>query len=143
LCEGAFPLMETDEMNFRILQGAARALKPGGILIQTTLNGLFPLFHSVKDFLAQAGTGQAATTESTFDLLTFRDHNTTVIEDDAGHRHELACNERYYIPSEMTWLLHSAGFAHVVIFGAKLGAYSRADRLTPDDFEMLIVATKP
>ena len=27
LCEGAFPLMETDEMNYRILQSAARALK--------------------------------------------------------------------------------------------------------------------
>mgnify|MGYP000864395444 FL=1 len=68
LCEGAFPLMETDDMNFRILQGAARALRPGGKLIFTTLNGLFPLFHSVKDFLdAAARPGQAATLRSTFD----------------------------------------------------------------------------
>ncbi len=52
LCEGAFPLMETDEMNFRILQNATKALKENGKLIFTTLNGLFPLFHSVKDFLA-------------------------------------------------------------------------------------------
>jgi hypothetical protein len=51
LCEGAFPLMETDEMNFKILQNTANALKPGSKLILTTLNGLFPLFHSVKDFL--------------------------------------------------------------------------------------------
>ena len=50
LCEGAFPLMETDEMNFQILQSAASSLKPNGKLIFTTLNGLFPLFHSVKDF---------------------------------------------------------------------------------------------
>jgi len=50
LCEGAFPLMETDEMNFQILQNAANALKPKGKLIFTTLNGLFPLFHSVKEF---------------------------------------------------------------------------------------------
>ena len=47
LCEGSFPLMETDEMNFQILKNAAKALKPGGKLIFTTLNGLFPLFHSV------------------------------------------------------------------------------------------------
>ena len=39
LCEGAFPLMETDEMNFQILQNAANALKPKGKLIFTTLNG--------------------------------------------------------------------------------------------------------
>lgn len=51
LCEGAFPLMETDEMNFQIRQVAVRALNPGGKLIFTTLNGLFPLFHSVKEFL--------------------------------------------------------------------------------------------
>jgi len=30
LCEGSFPLMETDEMNYRILENAAKALKPGG-----------------------------------------------------------------------------------------------------------------
>jgi len=44
LCEGAFSLMETDEMNYEILKGAARALRPGGKLIFTTLNGLFPLY---------------------------------------------------------------------------------------------------
>jgi len=54
ICEGAFPLMETDEMNFQILQSAAKALKDNGKFIFTTLNGLFPLFHSVKEFLNQA-----------------------------------------------------------------------------------------
>ena len=53
LCEGAFPLMETDEMNFQILKNTSNALKPKGKLIFTTLNGLFPLFHSVKEFLAK------------------------------------------------------------------------------------------
>jgi 2-polyprenyl-3-methyl-5-hydroxy-6-metoxy-1,4-benzoquinol methylase len=143
LCEGAFPLMETDEMNFHILQGAARALRPGGKLVFTTLNGLFPLFHSVKDFLAKAAAeGNAQTTASSFDLMTFRDRNTTVFEDDDGNRKELACNERYYVPSEITWLLKTAGFRAPEIFGAKLGAYSRADALTPDDFEMLVIAEK-
>jgi len=69
VCEGAFPLMETDEMNFRIIQNAARALKSGGKLILTTLNGLFPLFHSVKDFVNAAG-GDSVTTENSFDLMT-------------------------------------------------------------------------
>ncbi len=52
LCEGAFPLMETDEMNYQILQTPPRALSHKGKLIFTTLNGLFPLFHSVTEFHA-------------------------------------------------------------------------------------------
>jgi 2-polyprenyl-3-methyl-5-hydroxy-6-metoxy-1,4-benzoquinol methylase len=46
LCEGGFSLMETDEMNFSILKNAVAALRPGGKLIFTTLNGLFPLLFS-------------------------------------------------------------------------------------------------
>ncbi len=65
ICEGAFPLMETDEMNFQILENAAKALKEKGKLIFTTLNGLFPLFHSVKDFLANAAKEDNATYEVT------------------------------------------------------------------------------
>jgi hypothetical protein len=48
LCEGAFPLMETDEMNYEILKNAAKTLKDYGEIIFTTLNGLFPLYHSVE-----------------------------------------------------------------------------------------------
>lgn len=49
-CEGAFPLMETDEKNFVILQHATGALRPNGKLMLTTLNALFPLFHSGQGF---------------------------------------------------------------------------------------------
>jgi len=143
LCEGSFPLMETDEMNFQILQSAAKALKPGGKLIFTTLNGLFPLFHSVKDFLESSSQeGNAMTTENSFDLMTFRDHNITTFEDDNGIQKELNCNERYYVPSEISWLLKSLNFNTVEIFGATLGAFSRHDKLTTEDFEMLVVAEK-
>ncbi|HQB08446.1 MAG TPA: class I SAM-dependent methyltransferase, partial [bacterium] len=48
LCEGGFPLMETDEMNFEILKNVSRSLNKNGKLIFTTLNGLFPLYHSVE-----------------------------------------------------------------------------------------------
>ncbi|HOW43728.1 MAG TPA: class I SAM-dependent methyltransferase [Candidatus Aminicenantes bacterium] len=143
LCEGAFPLMETDEMNYAILRGAARALKPGGQLIFTTLNGLFPLFHSVKEFLdREKGEGGAECRESSFDLMTFRDRNVTSVVDDSGNKKELRCDERYYVPSEIAWLLKSLGFRGIGIFAARLGAFSRADALTPDEFEMLVVAEK-
>lgn len=54
LCEGGFALMETDEMNFAILNGATQALKSGGTLILTTLNALFPLAQSIELFMNQA-----------------------------------------------------------------------------------------
>lgn len=143
ICEGAFPLMETDEMNFQILRNSARALKENGKIVLTTLNGLFPLFHSVKDFLAsQTKEGNAIYAENSFDIMTFRDINKTTFVDDNGIEKELVCNERYYIPSEITWLLKSLGFKTIEIFGAKLGKFSRNDLLTAEDFEMLIIASK-
>jgi len=87
ICEGAFPLMETDEMNFQILKNVADALLPKGKLIFTTLNALFPLFHSVKDFLdSKAGEGNARTNSLSFDLMTFREHSTLHVEDDLGNK---------------------------------------------------------
>jgi 2-polyprenyl-3-methyl-5-hydroxy-6-metoxy-1,4-benzoquinol methylase len=143
LCEGAFPLMETDEMNFQILQNAAQALTPNGKLILTTLNGLFPLVHSVTDFLAsETKEGNATYVSQSFDPMTLRDHNTTYVEDDLGNKKELHCNERYYVPSEITWLLKTLDFKTVDIFGAKLGAFSRADKLSTEDYEMLVIAEK-
>ncbi|HNS16872.1 MAG TPA: class I SAM-dependent methyltransferase [Bacteroidales bacterium] len=143
LCEGAFPLMETDEMNFRILQNAACALKDDGKLIFTTLNGFFPIFHSVKDFLdAGRVEGNAVEENITFDLMTFRDRSTLRMKDDSGQEKELDCNQRYYVPTEITWLLKSLNFRKIEIFGAKLGAFSRSDQLTTEDFEMLVIAEK-
>jgi 2-polyprenyl-3-methyl-5-hydroxy-6-metoxy-1,4-benzoquinol methylase len=143
LCEGGFSLMETDEMNFEILKNATKALRSKGKLIFTTLNGLFPLFHSVNEFYESAQKeGQSQCKECSFDLVTFRDYNTVVFEDDSGNKRELKCNERYYVPSEITWFLKTLGYKKIDIFGAKLGAYSRNDKLTPDDFEMLVVGEK-
>jgi len=141
ICEGAFPLMESDEMNFSILQNACNSLKHGGKLIQTTLNGLFPLFHSVKEFMDK-GDNVGQSSGNTFDLMTFRDLSVYEIEDDHGNMKSLKCNERYYVPSEMSWLLKSAGFKKADIFGCKLGAFSRGDVLTSEDFEMLVVSEK-
>jgi len=143
LCEGGFSLMETDEMNFEILKNATKALKDKGKFIFTTLNGLFPLFHSVKEFYESAAKeGNSACKNCSFDLMTFRDHNTVEFEDDSGTKKELTCNERYYVPTEITWLLKTLKFAKIDIFGAKLGTFSRNNKLTTEDFEMLVIAEK-
>lgn len=143
LCEGAFPLMETDEMNFQILRNVTKLLKKQGKFIFTTLNGLFPLHHSVEAFCASENDNtHASSKNNSFDLMTFRDHNITEIADDSGIKRTLECDERYYVPSEITWLLKTLGYHKIDIFGAKLGAFSRNDILTSKDFEMLVVAEK-
>ncbi|MGI6483008.1 MAG: class I SAM-dependent methyltransferase [Methanobacterium sp.] len=139
ICEGAFPLMETDEMNFNILESAARSLNKKGKLILTTLNGLFPLFHSVKDFINSDSTSQT-NKNNTFDLMTFRDIYQLEIEGDDGCKMNLNCNERYYVPSEINWLLKSIGFKKIDIYGCQIGAFSRDVPLTTENYEMLVIA---
>lgn len=142
ICEGAFALMETDEMNFAILKNAYNTLKAGGKFIFTTLNGLFPLYHSVKDFINSENIGNDVSEGNTFDLMTFRDYSVLKTKDDNGKEKILNCNERYYVPPEITWLLKSIGFGKTEIFGCKLGAYSREDKLTTEDYEMLVISEK-
>lgn len=140
ICEGAFSLMETDEMNFEILQSAAKALKDNGKIIFTTLNALFPLCHTEKGPENSDSNGMLSNNK--FDFTTFRETSVLKITDDSGNEKEMICNERYYTPSEITWLLKSLNFREIGIYGCKLGAFSRGDELTKNDFEILVVAQK-
>jgi 2-polyprenyl-3-methyl-5-hydroxy-6-metoxy-1,4-benzoquinol methylase len=143
LCEGAFSLMETDEMNFKILENAEKALKSGGKFIFTTLNALFPLFHSVKDFInANVESTDSKSETNTFDLMTFRDYSKFTTRDDSGNEKTLHCNERYYTPSEINWLLKSLNFKGIGIFGCNTGDFNRKNKLTKENYEMLVVAEK-
>jgi SAM-dependent methyltransferase len=143
LCEGGFSLMETDAMNFAILESVSRALKQPCKFIFTALNGLFPLYHSVEEFHRESHQeGNATYGSNSFNLMTFRDHSITEVSDDDGKVVRLESNERYYVPSEIHWLLSSLAFSKIEIYGAKLGAYSRNDKLTTEDFEMLVIAEK-
>jgi 2-polyprenyl-3-methyl-5-hydroxy-6-metoxy-1,4-benzoquinol methylase len=141
LCGGGFSLMETDEMNFEILKNVTKSLKSKAKLIFTAPNGLFPLFHSLNEFYTSiVEEGNSVCKSTGFDMMTFRDYNTVDFEDDLGNKKTLECNDRYYVPSEITWLLKSLGYKRVDIFGAKLGAFSREHQLTTEDFEMLVIA---
>ena len=141
LCEGGFSLMETDEMNFEILKNITKTLKPHAKLIFTALNGLFPLHRSLEEFYVSVKEDGNSTCKSNlFDLMTFRDYNIVEFEDDSGNKKTLECNERFYVPCEITWLLKSLGYKTIDIFGAKLGAYSRDDKLTKEDMELLVIA---
>ena len=140
MCEGGFPLMETDEENFEILSSVSQSIKPNGKIIFTTLNGLFPIFNSTNEFAKDKENTQFH--NNNFDLMTFRDHFEIEFEDDTGNKKRIKCNQRFYIPSEISWLLKSLGYQKIEMFGAKLGQFSREDKLTTKDFEMLVIACK-
>jgi SAM-dependent methyltransferase len=138
ICEGAFPLMETDEMNFSILRGACRALKPGGKLLLTTLNALFPLARAAQQQAGESdGNGAPA-----FDLVTFRAQSALEFADDDGVAQTIRCSERYYAPSEMRWLLGTLGMTEIGIYACELGRFSRDRAPGFDDFELLVIARK-
>jgi 2-polyprenyl-3-methyl-5-hydroxy-6-metoxy-1,4-benzoquinol methylase len=139
LCEGGFSLMETDEMNFTILRNATNSLNPGGKFIFTCLNALFPLYHSVKELV---DSGTQGIHEGNFDVMQFRDFSTYTITDDDGIDHVYNCNERYYAPSEISFMLRILGFSKVEIFGGVVGEFSRDHKLKTEDYELLIIAEK-
>ena len=142
MCEGGFPLMETDEENFEILKSVTQAITTKGKIIFTTLNGLFPIFNSTNEFTKDKDKETTQFHNNNFNLLTFRDHFVTEFEDDFGNKKQIECNQRFYVPSEINWLLKSLGYQKIDIFGAKLGQFSREDLLTTKDFEMLVIANK-
>jgi len=142
LCEGGFSLMETDEMNFEILRNARDALAEGGKLIFTTLNGLYPIFNSVQEFMnEQKEEGNASLDKLKFNLMTFRETAELTAVDDDGKEKMLHTNERWYMPAEINWLLKTLGFSQIDIFAAHLGDFSREHELTINDFEMLVIAS--
>jgi hypothetical protein len=141
LCEGGFSLMETDEMNFEILRNAEDSLAEGGKMIFTTLNGLFPIYNSVQEFLnSEKQEGNATHENVKFNLMTFRETSEITAVDDNGNEMTLQTNERWYMPVEITWLLKTLGFKQIDIYGAHLGEFSRKHELSAKDFEMLVIA---
>jgi hypothetical protein len=98
--------------------------------------------RSLETTSGPCGHAKVDTRADSFDLMTFRNHSSIELKDDSGRTKKLDCDERYYVPSEMTWLLKSAGFKTVDIFGCLLGAFSRGKPLTTGDLEMLVVAEK-
>jgi SAM-dependent methyltransferase len=140
LCEGGFSLMETDAMNFAILENATRALRPGGTFIFTCLNGLFPLARSVKDFL-NADASAVQTVDSKFDMATLRMRSHVEFADDSGALNRLETDERFYVPSELMWYMHSLGMRTAAVYGCTVGAFEKCQP-TPNHFELLVIAEK-
>jgi SAM-dependent methyltransferase len=136
ICEGAFSLMETDEMDLLILENVARALrgpepaegKPGGKFILTAPNAAFMLTHD---------SGEGA-----FDPVTFREIFTLEATGADGSKKTLHCTQRYYTCPELKWLLKQAGFRAVEFFGVTEAGFDRQVKPSEDHFEIGVIAER-
>jgi 2-polyprenyl-3-methyl-5-hydroxy-6-metoxy-1,4-benzoquinol methylase len=126
LCEGAFSLVETDEMDRMILVQVAQALRPGGVLVMTAPNA--------AHMLAQ---GQSA---GAFDPVTLRETFTLEKTDSQGIRQLLECTQRYYTCPELGWMLKDAGFGDIEFFAVRGSSFERHGRPSPTDFEFGVIA---
>jgi len=140
LCEGGFSLMETDEMNYAILESAYKALRPNGKFIFTCLNALYPIHNNTSELLNVSMQGE--TGEDHFDLSTFRYHSSFTFTDDGGSEHTIKSNERFYAPSELTWMLKSLGFENAEVFGCETGNFRRDVQPSVKEFELMVIAKK-
>ena len=73
----------------------------------------------------------------------FKDESGKSLEipDDDGNNRKLDCNERYYAPSEITWLLKTLEMKDIEIWGCETGKFQKR-KLTVSDFEMLVISEK-
>jgi SAM-dependent methyltransferase len=128
LGEGAFSLMETDEMDQLILAQAAQALRPGGVLIMTAPNAAHML-------------GQEEPAGS-FDPITLRETFTVEKIDAQGNRHLLECTQRYYTCPELGWMLKDAGIGEIEFFAVSGPTYERHGKPSTAHFEFGAIAVR-
>jgi len=127
LCEGAFSLMEEDEMDRLILANIYRALRSKGKLILTAPNAAFMLSQQ---------------SDVSFDPVTFRE--SFKLEKTRADRSKkmLDCTQRYYTCPELKWLLGQAGFNNVEFFACTKAGYNRDAKPDKKHFEVGVIALK-
>jgi len=127
LCEGAFSLMEEDEMDEAILANVSRALNSDGKLILTAPNASFILTQKSGD---------------SFDEVTFRERFKLDKTKPDGSKKTLDCTQRYYTCPELKRMLKEAGFQSVEFFACTKAGYNRKLKPNKNHFELGAIAAK-
>ena len=127
LREGAFSLMEEDEMDRLILANTFRALRANGKLILTAPNAVFMLTHQ---------------SDASFNPVTFRETFKLEKTIPDGRKKMLDCTQRYYTCPELNWLLSQTGFKTVGFFACTKAGYNRDAKPDKKHFELGAIAVK-
>ncbi|MFA9492125.1 MAG: class I SAM-dependent methyltransferase [Anaerolineales bacterium] len=134
ICEGSFGLLGGEDDPYkheiRILEVIQTALKPGGKLILTALNGFRP---------ARLATPRDLKTGK-FDPLTMVETGPMEMETPEGPK-SIITRERSFIPSELVLMHELAGLRVEHIYGGTAGAWGRRD-LELDEMEIMVISVK-
>lgn len=126
LCQGAFGLMTADGHDATVLDGIARALRPGGRLALSAFSAYFVVKHWP---------------DAEFDAETGVNHELTEVRDPDGRVAEVDLWTGCYTPRELRLLCGTVGLDVDAISSVEPGAYGDAPP-TVDSAEFLVVATR-
>jgi SAM-dependent methyltransferase len=134
----SFGYLESEADDARVLEAAARAIKPGGRLLLDMLNREWAVANYIPHDWHAAADGTLYVERRELDLATSRMHvSFTVVEANGGRRDSVGHHIRLYTLTETTRLLEQAGFRFDAVFGGFEGeAYAIATR------RMIICARK-
>jgi SAM-dependent methyltransferase len=131
LCQGAFGLTGGPgaplDGDGAVLDGMARALRPGGRLAVTAFSSYFQMRFLEDD--------------DTFDADGGVNHERTVVKDEAGREAEVDLWTTCFTPRELRLLAAGAGLEVDAIWSVTPGAYERRAPTT-DQPELLLLATR-
>jgi SAM-dependent methyltransferase len=134
LCQGAFGLADWDlagerlDPDLEVLEGIARALRPGGMAAVTAFSAYFQVRH-----LEAMG--------STFHAERGVNHERTCIKDEAGVDAEADLWTTCFTPRELRLLARAAGLDPLATWSVTPGGYGRGEP-TVDSEEFLLVARR-
>jgi ubiquinone/menaquinone biosynthesis C-methylase UbiE len=127
LCEGAFGILSTDELNFAVLREISTSLKNGGKLLLNVLHASFIFRHPTND--------------EEFDIKKCMGYWTEKYKTESGEIKSIRASNRYYTIAEINNLLKWVGLQVLDAWGCLAGDFSKKD-VELDDFEFLILAEK-
>mgnify|MGYP000700456003 CR=1 FL=1 len=124
LCQGAFGLMTAHGHDVDVLEGIARAVKPGGAVALSAFNAYFAVkYHEAAEFDADAGVA----------------HEVTEVKNSSGKGIEVDLWTGCYTPRELRLLLGGVGLSVRSISSVEPGAYGN-DVPTLESPEFLVIA---
>ena len=126
-----------DEENQKVLDAAARALKPGGKFLIDLLNTL----RIIRNFLPQSwdelADGTVILTQRDYNLLTGNNEERRTYIGPDGSKREVRITFRLYFYPELTKMLNRAGLVPIQVFGNFDGS-----EYTLDSRRMIVLAEK-
>jgi SAM-dependent methyltransferase len=126
LCQGAFGLMTAGGEDELVIEGIARALRPGGRVVLSAFNAYFAVkYHEAATFDADTGVS----------------HERTEIRDEQGAVETVDLWTGCYTPRELRLLFDAHGLDVDSIAAAEPGAYG-SEPPTVESPEHLVVATR-